>query len=200
MNKVCTRCGEEKPLERFTKHKDCKDGYSNLCKDCFNVYSRERRRGNPDYLAKRRKHYHEKYKDIQNQKEAERKANHPLKVRCQMLRGGMRDRARTKNIEFDAEFFTVQYLMERLKNYPYCECCHKPLDVDFKADKKFNDNSPSMDRVNPLKGYTQDNVAILCWRCNKHKQDASSDELRTIANFIDRWNNSMENIDKEVNN
>ena len=49
-----------------------------------------------------------------------------------------------------------------------------------------------MDRVNPKQGYTKDNTAILCWRCNKHKQDASSEELRVIADFMDVWGNEVE--------
>jgi hypothetical protein len=74
--------------------------------------------------------------------------------------------------------------MERLSENPHCECCGKKLDIEFKQNKKFNDNSPSMDRVDPCKGYTKENTAILCWRCNKHKQDATSQELRTIADFM----------------
>ena len=104
----------------------------------------------------------------------------------------MRDRSKSKDIGFDNEFFTVNYLMERLSKNPNCECCGKKLDIEFKENKKFNDNSPSMDRVNSLKGYTKDNVAILCWRCNKHKQDSTSKELRIIADFMDVWGNEVE--------
>lgn len=34
MNKCCTRCGEEKPLELFKKDKSRKDGRSSWCKRC----------------------------------------------------------------------------------------------------------------------------------------------------------------------
>ena len=43
MIKKCSRCLEEKELEQFTKNKSCKLGYSNLCKDCFNKYNREKK-------------------------------------------------------------------------------------------------------------------------------------------------------------
>lgn len=32
--KVCTKCGEEKELEEFTKDKKCKNGRTNICKNC----------------------------------------------------------------------------------------------------------------------------------------------------------------------
>jgi len=34
VTKVCTRCGEEKPLTDFYKHKLSKDGHAFQCKDC----------------------------------------------------------------------------------------------------------------------------------------------------------------------
>ncbi len=35
--KKCSKCGEEKELDRFYKRKDTKDGYRNNCKDCHNL-------------------------------------------------------------------------------------------------------------------------------------------------------------------
>jgi hypothetical protein len=48
-----------------------------------------------------------------------------------------------------------------------------------------------MDRVNSKIGYTKENTAILCWCCNKHKQDSTAAELRQIANFMDYWENKV---------
>jgi hypothetical protein len=39
--KVCKKCGKEKPIERFRKRKDSKDGFRSECKDCFNLYFRQ---------------------------------------------------------------------------------------------------------------------------------------------------------------
>jgi len=140
---------------------------------------------------KRRKKYAETEGKEVKKREQKRKALHPLRVRCQLLRSGMRDRAKIKGFEFDSDYFTVNYLMKRLEENPYCECCGKTLDIKYKEDKKFNGSSPSMDRVNAKNGYTKENVAILCWECNKHKQDATSDQLRKIADFMDVWGNEV---------
>ena len=190
--KICKYCGKDYPLEKFVKNKNCKDGYAGICRNCQNKYSRNWKLKNRNILLpRRRKDYAERYKLINNRNEELRKKQYPLKRRCQILRQGMADRSKNKGIEFDKPFFTVAYLMNRLINNLNCECCGKKLDIKFKKDKRFNDDSPSIDRVNPLKGYIKGNIAILCWRCNKHKQNSTSKELRMIANFMDLWGNEV---------
>lgn len=45
-------------------------------------------------------------------------------------------------------------------------------------------NSPSLDRIDPALGYTKDNVWVVSHRANKIKNDATVDELYTIANNL----------------
>jgi len=191
--KICNKCKREYPLESFIKNKQCRNGYAGTCRSCQNEYSRDWKYRNRERLAPvRRKQYTERYGAIQREKERVRKEQYPLRVRCQLLRAGMRDRARIKDLEFDSKYFSVTYLMQRLSNNAYCECCKKTLDISFKTDHKFNESSPSIDRVNPLRGYVKGNVAILCWRCNRIKQDANPQELRALADFMDVWGNEVE--------
>ena len=191
--KICSKCKKEYPPGMFVKNKQCRYGYASTCRNCQNEYSRNWKRKNADRLAPiRRKQYSERYGVIQREKERIRKERYPLKVRSQVLRAGMRDRARVKGREFDSNYFTVSYLMKRLSAQSNCECCGNPLDISFKADRKFNESSPSIDRVDPTKGYVKGNIAILCWRCNRIKQDATPQELRRIAVFMDCWGNEVE--------
>ena len=50
---------------------------------------------------------------------------------------------------------------------------------------KSTDNSPSLDRVIPEKGYVKGNVIVISWRANRIKSDATATELRTLANFYE---------------
>lgn len=34
MNKICSKCGLEKPINEFVKNKTKKDGYASYCKEC----------------------------------------------------------------------------------------------------------------------------------------------------------------------
>lgn len=43
--------------------------------------------------------------------------------------------------------------------------------------------SPSLDRINPKRGYVRGNVVVVSWRVNEIKSDATPDELERIAGF-----------------
>ncbi|AUR90881.1 hypothetical protein NVP1151O_40 [Vibrio phage 1.151.O._10N.222.46.B1] len=188
--KTCRKCNTEKPLHDFVLNKSCKGGRAGTCKSCSNGYGRKWKEKNKDANSeKRRDLYYEKNKEKIKERQRERELNAPLKSRAAMLRSGMVSRSRLKGLDFDSQFFSNKNLIERLKNNPNCECCGKVLDVGFKHDRKFNDDSPSMDRVDSSKGYTAENTAILCWRCNKSKQDSTAEQLRAIADFMDKWSN-----------
>lgn len=44
----------------------------------------------------------------------------------------------------------------------------------------FTDNSPSVDRINPNKGYTKDNIRVISHRANRLKYNATLEEIRLI--------------------
>ena len=44
-------------------------------------------------------------------------------------------------------------------------------------------NSPSLDRINPAKGYVRGNVEVISWRANKIKGNASPEELMAVARY-----------------
>ena len=55
--KQCRKCGQEKPLDGFPKHKTTKDGYDTLCKICTNEYAKQRRLKNIDKERERYERY-----------------------------------------------------------------------------------------------------------------------------------------------
>lgn len=48
------------------------------------------------------------------------------------------------------------------------------------------ENSVSFDCTDPSKGYINGNVRVLSWRANRIKNDATPEELRKIADYLDR--------------
>jgi hypothetical protein len=44
----------------------------------------------------------------------------------------------------------------------------------------------TLDRIDNCEGYVSGNVAIISWRANKLKADASATELRALANYASR--------------
>lgn len=60
--RVCKKCGEEKSLDRFTKNKACKEGHTNLCRDCANAMQSKFRSENREYVNLQAKGYgHKRY-------------------------------------------------------------------------------------------------------------------------------------------
>jgi hypothetical protein len=70
-----------------------------------------------------------------------------------------------------------------------CPCCSRTLERrNGEFAKGATDASPSLDRIIPSLGYVPGNVAVICYRCNELKRNASLDELRSIV----RWLESMQ--------
>lgn len=51
------------------------------------------------------------------------------------------------------------------------------------------DNSPSIDRIDSSKGYEPDNIQIISWRANRIKNDSSPEELRLLADYMEKKTN-----------
>lgn len=66
MNKKCTKCGIEKPIEEFYKNKSKRDGHSSICKNCQKESDKVYYLRNKDKVRARAKKYHNMIKDYIN--------------------------------------------------------------------------------------------------------------------------------------
>ena len=57
MTKICTQCGEEKPLVEFYKHKRCVDGRVGQCKKCHAINVQAYYYANKEHLNIQKKKY-----------------------------------------------------------------------------------------------------------------------------------------------
>jgi hypothetical protein len=64
-----------------------------------------------------------------------------------------------------------------------CACCSKRLDYSIGRGQN-KQNSPSIDRWNNQKGYTLDNVRVICYRCNRLKGDGTRQEFQEIVRYM----------------
>lgn len=61
--KVCTKCGIEKPLSEFWKHKECRLGVNSACKKCKSIQKGIYYRNNREKCEKASKDYRENNKE-----------------------------------------------------------------------------------------------------------------------------------------
>jgi len=96
-----------------------------------------------------------------------------------------KSRCKDSDIPFDLE-------VEDLLPFPL-HCPVLGIQLDWLADSRSGvDNSPSMDRLDPKKGYVKGNVTIISNRANRIKNDASLDEVMQVARWLEKQKDALE--------
>lgn len=86
-----------------------------------------------------------------------------------------RNNAKQRGIEFD---LTISDL------YPLPEVCPVlGIPLSYENGSGYTDNSMSIDRVDPKRGYVRGNIVLVSQRANRIKNDATVDELLKVAAF-----------------
>ena len=94
-----------------------------------------------------------------------------------------RRRAKKKTLEFSIK-------KENLIVPEYCPALGIKLEYNRKNNKiNFNNTSPSVDRIDNNKGYTKDNIAIISWRANSIKGNATLEELKMLVKWLEEQQN-----------
>jgi len=141
--RTCTKCGETKPLTAFYAEKRGRNGRRYSCKDC------DRRRRKP--LTTRTRH---------RKTEAEYSLAYRTKHRAKELVRHAQRRASKMLLPFDLDLH-IPELQMRIDTGT-CEMTGLPMPVQNGRQW----NTPSIDRIEPTKGYVLSNVRIVCLAVN----------------------------------
>jgi chromatin segregation and condensation protein Rec8/ScpA/Scc1 (kleisin family) len=102
--KTCTKCGAEKPLSEFHKHKKGKGGLNAWCKSCINEYGRKRHEENREKMKERnRKYYEENREKVKERRRKYYKENY--EKRAEFARK-WREENREKISEYNKQYQT----------------------------------------------------------------------------------------------
>ena len=156
---------ENRKVKRKIYVQEYSKKYYEKNKNSINAKTKEWRNKNKDALKKHRETWH----------------SNPLNRLKNSLRSA-KQRANKKNIVFNIE------LNDLLPIPKYCPILG--IELNFKGVNGFIDDSPSIDRIEPLKGYIKGNIKIISWRANRIKSDASVEEFKLIIDYIEKEKNA----------
>jgi hypothetical protein len=167
--KTCTRCHCEKELTEFRKKAASKDGLHSWCKVCHSAdvaaYNKKVYAENPDE-AKRK---------FREKRRRQRQTPHQW---CSHILVPIRNRALEKGVSCT---ITAQHLRDI---WPMDNRCPILKTTFLCGMEKGNPAGPSVDRIVPSLGYVPGNVAIISYRANRIKIDATILELRAVADWM----------------
>lgn len=185
----CRQCNKVYPNqeEYFTKSSRYESGFDTLCKACKSKKNKAYRENNSQSISDRRKSkYDRDVKPISHELYAYSISSDPISWRAKILRQGMQQRSVLDNLDFDAEYFTIDRIKGVITEKNYCPCCKRVYCYGSLLDGKKNPLAPSADRFDSNSGYTRNNVVFICWRCNNLKRDTTIQDLQIVVSWLEK--------------
>ncbi len=157
--KVCTSCGWKKHSTRFYRDKRKKGKFRSECKECFL----------------------KKYPYVHSPRKTEiwRKYSVTKKGVITQLLMRARERAKARKIQFDLD---RNWLSKKIDT-GVCEF----TGVKFRYGKQIsraNPFGPSIDKIDPKKGYTKKNSRVILFAVNMARSDWGDEVLLEVARAI----------------
>lgn len=183
--KICTVCETPKDLSGFNKQARSKDGYSSYCRVCANIKVKKWRIENAEHRSRYEKQYNkDNAKDVAARTRNWRE-NNPEKVtraRKRFYRDNpernlvyeARKRAKTRQVPCTINF-------EDIVIPSHCPVLGTMLE---RSGMNNRDSSPSLDCVIPSLGYVPGNIAVISYRANRIKNDATAEEVLRVYKYM----------------
>lgn len=177
--KTCSKCKQELPLEAFNKGNSLY-GRRSFCRECEkkiqSAPDRKKRRRELELLRRQDPEYVRKT----NERDKRRVHNNPQSTKLALLRSA-KQRAKSRGLDFNIDASDID-LPDK------CPLLGIPLFSSYRGESKTYDNSYSIDRIDPRKGYIKGNVWVISYKANRIKNDATLDELETLVkNLKNYW-------------
>lgn len=171
--KYCTAGKHFVPISMFGKHRYQEDGLNYNCKTCERIRQRLYYKDNRDARIVQHREYYIKNKSLCNIRTKSWARKNPKRYwAANCLRSHSKYGIDIK--------ISIDDLANLAHTSTHCRICKTELDYGVgNKDGKMQPNSPTLDRINNENVITNENIWIICSRCNATKLD------RTLSEFID---------------
>lgn len=186
--KTCILCNTEKSLDQFYACAKSRDKKGSYCRPCANEYQRLRVQNSPEAQAKRKQYNREHTDETRAARRVWRAKNHAdvlaygRKYYQEKPEKALLYEARKRAKEFGLNFLITE---DDIKVPEFCPILGVKLVRGSIENNR--DCCPSLDRVEPSRGYVPGNIAVISYRANRIKNDATAEEHRKIAAWMDSF-------------
>jgi hypothetical protein len=161
--KTCSNCKNELPLSEFSPNVNGKHKVASRCRKCKNELTRSWYNQNLDRERERNRVLGRKIALTPN-------------GRAGRLFAGIRNRDPNTDL-------TVDWIADKIEK-GFCEVTGLPFDLERDGERTARAFCPSIDRIDCSKGYTTDNVQVVCWIYNRSKGVDSHETVLRFAEAI----------------
>ena len=171
LEKQCSKCKQVLSIENFSKDLSRSNGLRGRCKKCE---------------AQARKQWRES--GGKEKKQTYYKAT-PVKTITRALVKNAKHRAKDKNIPFNIDLDYIRSMVgENAELASHCPVFGIPLEWSCQRNQGRGPHpyAPSIDRIDPERGYVKGNIKIISFRANQIKSDASPSELKLVAAYCSK--------------
>lgn len=183
VTKFCSKCNTIKHIDEFNRDSRLKDGHKYYCRGCEAISNRNRRENRLSvglcHMCR----------------------NRPIMEGKRTCSACLETRSREKRKAYERDFrqTMLENARKRAKEYglpfnlskadivvPYkCPVLGLVLEIGVGQPK---DNSPSLDRIIPDLGYVKGNVAVISFKANRIKNNASLEDLKSLVKWMENYN------------
>ena len=182
--KFCKKCSTEKPLSDFYDSAARTDGKYPYCKVCHQAYMRNRYSTDPTVRTKRIANYAKRRVDdpefIAANKRRSAEFYESIEGRARTLLTGARRRDANCSV-------TLEHIVQGIQR-GHCPVTGIRFDLttghQALSGRSKSPYSPSLDRIDSRKGYTNENTRIVIWQYNMAKGELADYEILFICQQI----------------
>jgi hypothetical protein len=109
-------------------------------------------------------------------------------IRCSALSSMIKNAKTRDKFKVDIDAWYLYQLTKDLVECPVLGC-----ELLFGGTGTIKDNSASIDRFDPTKGYTRDNVWIISDKANRMKSDATLEEIKRVYAYMELASQNIDN-------
>jgi hypothetical protein len=175
--KQCTKCKQTKPFDAFYKRKGAAALRRSRCIECTNSDEIEARTH-----STYQRDYHAANRDrILLRKNTSRAR---IEIRAVAIHGQAKRRAKNTGANFDIPVAMIEVLLR----IGTCQRSGIKFDLEKHEKLQINPFAPSLDRKDSFKGYTVDNVQLVCDMYNRGKSQNTDEDFIAFCKAVAEFN------------